>query len=200
MTYLDAESFLDGMYAARADVFAAVDVWASHPYPMGPLAEGPWQQAFQIDLLNGARNPHHLEPPGRHVQSRRERLRMGTVQAQELRGEPAPSDDHGDGLAASRKHRSRRQPIMAARGRTLRRWPSSSIWRSTVIEGATPSGRRPAGRRGWTMRAWLRSRPLRSTALPQEWGHTNWLALDAQGQVLATYAPFDLLATGAAPP
>ena len=29
---------------------------------------------------------------------------------------------------------------------------------------------------------------------PALWGHTNWLVLDRQGEVFATYAPFDLLA------
>jgi hypothetical protein len=63
MTYVDAESFLDEMVAAQPGVLDAVDVWASHPYPLGPLTEGPWVQAFQIDLVDGAQNPHHLEPP-----------------------------------------------------------------------------------------------------------------------------------------
>ena len=32
--------------------------------------------------------------------------------------------------------------------------------------------------------------------IPAEWGHTNWLALDAEGNVQDTYAPFDLLVAG----
>ena len=35
---------------------------------------------------------------------------------------------------------------------------------------------------------------------PAEWGHTNWLVLGAEGDVLGTYAPFDLLATVASRP
>jgi hypothetical protein len=30
---------------------------------------------------------------------------------------------------------------------------------------------------------------------PVEWGHTNWLVLDAEGNVMGSYAPFELLVT-----
>lgn len=61
--YYDEESFMDGMVAAQPDVFKHIDLWASHPYPRGPFISGPWDQTFQIDLINGATNPHHVEPP-----------------------------------------------------------------------------------------------------------------------------------------
>ena len=62
-TYLDAESFLDGMHRSDPGVFSAIDVWASHAYPSGPLSAAPGEQVFQIDLLNGATNPDHRDPP-----------------------------------------------------------------------------------------------------------------------------------------
>lgn len=36
--------------------------------------------------------------------------------------------------------------------------------------------------------------------IPKFWGHTNWLALDAAGNVLDTYHQFDLLAARPAQP
>lgn len=36
--------------------------------------------------------------------------------------------------------------------------------------------------------------PFALDGAPGEWGHTNWLQIDADGAVLGTYALFDLLA------
>ncbi len=61
--YVDEETFLDQMHAAHPDAFTHIDIWASHAYPLGPLTEGPWNQTFQIDMINDATNPNHIEPP-----------------------------------------------------------------------------------------------------------------------------------------
>jgi hypothetical protein len=61
--YLDEESFLDQMVAAQPEVFTRLDAWASHAYPLGPFSEAPWQQRYQVDLINDARNPNHVAPP-----------------------------------------------------------------------------------------------------------------------------------------
>jgi hypothetical protein len=42
--------------------------------------------------------------------------------------------------------------------------------------------------------------PFALNGLPQEWGHTNWLALNAVGDILDVYAPFEVWATGSTPP
>ena len=60
---IDAESFMDGMVAAQPHVFTYIDAWASHPYPLGAFVEPPENQQFQVDYLNGAINPQHVEPP-----------------------------------------------------------------------------------------------------------------------------------------
>lgn len=57
---------------------------------------------------------------------------------------------------------------------------------------------------GWT--PWLSDprvlgvTPFALNGAPAEWGHTNWLALDAAGNVLDTYPQFDLLVTLPAQP
>src|SRR5262249_29165122 len=61
--YYDEESFMDGMVVAHPDVFTHIDIWASHPYPRGPFLSGPWDQVYQVDMVNGAANPYHVEPP-----------------------------------------------------------------------------------------------------------------------------------------
>lgn len=61
--YMDAESFLDGMYSADPDIFTLIDAWASHPYPMGAFIQPPWEQSFGIDYINDASNPDRLMPP-----------------------------------------------------------------------------------------------------------------------------------------
>src|SRR3712207_5843032 len=50
---------------------------------------------------------------------------------------------------------------------------------------------------GWT--PWLHDpavvavTPFALNGHPAEWGHTNWLEVDSQGNVRGTYAPFDVL-------
>lgn len=63
MWYLDAETFMDEMIAAQPQVFAYLDGWASHPYPLGPFSAPPWEQTYQIDWLNDAGNLKHKHPP-----------------------------------------------------------------------------------------------------------------------------------------
>src|SRR5262249_18157755 len=61
----DAGDFLDRMQAANPRVWDAVDVWASHAYPLGPFAQGPGARAFQIDdLLTGQPRTRAAPWPG----------------------------------------------------------------------------------------------------------------------------------------
>ena len=55
--YIDATTFLQEMHTAQPTVFDHIDAWGSHPYPLGPFANPPWQQTFQIDTLNDAPHP-----------------------------------------------------------------------------------------------------------------------------------------------
>jgi hypothetical protein len=59
---VDASTFLDGMQSANPRVWDAIDIWASHAYPLGPFSAPPGRRQFQIDdlLLGG---PRSTSPP-----------------------------------------------------------------------------------------------------------------------------------------
>ncbi|GJM41366.1 MAG: hypothetical protein DHS20C20_16480 [Ardenticatenaceae bacterium] len=60
MWYIDSSTFLWEMVAAQPGVLVLLDGWVSHPYPLGPFAAPPWEQAMQVDLLNDAPLPRYV--------------------------------------------------------------------------------------------------------------------------------------------
>ena len=192
LTYLDAESFLDGMHRSNPAVFSAIDVWASHAYPLGPLSAGPAEQAFQVDLLNGAANPDHLDPPpgifNRGVNGYEwELFKLATYGVRDL---PVMITETGW------RHAETADPAAADNGRE---WPAAARVAEYVdlaLNGQR--GRDPAGSdEGW--RPWLSDPRVMAVVFfaldgyPAEWGHTNWLQVVARGQVLGTYPMYDVL-------
>lgn len=192
MTYLDAESFLDGMYAAQPDVFAAVDVWASHAYPMGPMTEGPWQQSFEIDLLNGAHNPSHVEPPpgicNRGVNGYEwELFKLESYGVHDLQVMITES---------GWRHSESTDPDASDNGRPLPDAVTVAGFVDLAFNGNC--GRYPQWpETGWT--PWQADPRVIAVTLfalngkPREWGHTNWLQLDIYGRVLGVYPMFETL-------
>ena len=199
MVYLDEETFLDEMFAAGPEVFSVIDVWASHAYPMGPLTEGPWQQTFEIDLLNGAANPQHLPPlPGlvnRGINGYEwELFKLASFG---LRPLPVLITETGW------RHAETTDPAATDNGHPLPDAETVAVYLDLALWGN--NGRYPhLPETGWT--PWLSDprvmgvTPFALNGAPAEWGHTNWLALDAAGNVLDTYPQFDLLATRPAQP
>lgn len=199
MYYLDEETFLDQMIAAHPDVFEHIDVWASHSYPMGPLSAGPWEQAYQVDWLNDAANPSHVEPPSgvynRGVNGYEwELFKLSTYGVPNL---PVMITETGW------RHAESTDPAAMDNSRP---WPdveTVAVYLDLSLNGN--GGRYPdLPEEGWT--PWLTDprivaiTPFALNGYPREWGHTNWLALNAQGTVLDTYAPFDLLANDSVRP
>ncbi len=193
MTYMDAESFMDEMALAEPGAFAAIDVWASHSYPLGPLAEPPWKQAFQIDLINGALNPRHLAPPAglfnRGVNGYEwELFKLASLG---ITGLPVMITETGW------RHAESDDPAALDNGRA---WPPAATaagYLDLAFRGN--GGRYPQWpEAGWT--PWnadarvLAVTPFALDGHPREWGHTNWLRLDESGAVLETYPMFDVLA------
>jgi hypothetical protein len=192
MTYLDAESFLDMMYAAQPAIFDSMDVWASHAYPMGPLTEAPWQQSFKIDLLNGARNPNHVEPPTDIFNRGINGYEWELFKLKSYGVRPLQIMITETGW----RHRESTDPNATDNGRPL---PDVS----TVVQyidmafngnhGRYPEW--PSG--GWT--PWrddprvIAVTPFALAGAPKEWGHTNWLQVDGNGHVLGVYPMFDVL-------
>ena len=81
-----------------------------------------------------------------------------------------------------------------------RSWPDAATGARYLDLALRGNGGRYPGlpEAGWT--PWLADQRITAVVFfaldghPSLWGHTNWLVLDRQGEVSATYAPFDLLA------
>jgi hypothetical protein len=191
--YMDEETFLDGMVAAYPGVFTRLDAWASHAYPAGPFGEGPWQQSYRRDLLNDAGNPRHVEPPpgvyNRGVNGYEwELFKLSTYGLPPL---PVLITETGW------RHAESVDPAALDGGRPLPDAATVARYLDLALHGN--QGRYPdLPEAGWT--PWLADQRVTAVVFfaldgyPSLWGHTNWLALDRQGEVSATYASFDLLA------
>jgi hypothetical protein len=195
MYYLDEESFLDQMYAAQPEVFVRLDAWASHSYPMGPLTEGPWRQSYQVDLINDAVNPNHVEPPAGVYNRGVNGYEWELFKLSTLGVPPLPVMITETGW----RHAESVDPAATDNGRPLPPALRVAWYLDLALNGN--GGRYPGfPEEGW--QPWLSDdrvvavTPFALNGSPGEWGHTNWLALDARGNVLYTYPAFDLLATG----
>ncbi len=185
-TYVDSESFLDGMRAAVPDVFERLDAWASHPYPTGPLANGPWDQSFQIDRINGAVNPNAMSVgPGlfnRGINGYEwELAKLATYGVTDL---DVWITETGW------RHAESTDPTASDNGRA---WPTTDTiaqWIDLALNGN--NGRYPQWPDGgWA--PWRHDPRIRAVVFfaldgaPREWGHTNWLELNAKGTILGVY-------------
>ena len=191
---LDSETFLDQMAAAYPDVFTRLDAWASHAYPTGPFTSGPWEQVFQIDLLNGATNPDHDPPPpgvvNRGVNAYEwELFKLAELSAPEL---PVLITETGW------RHAESTDPDALDNAPAgLPDTATAATYLDLALRGN--GGRYPnLPGDGWT--PWLDDPRVIGVVffaldgLPAEWGHTNWLKLDASGTVYGLYSLSDTLA------
>jgi hypothetical protein len=189
--YLDAETFMDEMVAAYPDVFHRLDGWSSHPYPLGPFTEAPWQQAFAIDWLHDADNPHHSQPPpgiyNRGINGYEwELFKLATYGGPVL---PVFITETGW------RHAESTDPSATDNGRPLPDALTVAGYFDLALHGN--QGRYPSlPEEGWT--PWLTDPrivaivPFALNGYPGEWGHTNWLQLSADGTVSGTYPSFEV--------
>jgi hypothetical protein len=199
MVYMDAETFIDEMVEAVPDVFSYLDYWCSHVYPLGPFSAPPWEQAYGRDLINGAVNPRHQPPPpgvyNRGINGYEWELwKLSTygitglqvmiTEAGWRHAETTDPDamDGGAGLPDAETVAAYLDLAMWGNGGRYPDWPET---------GWTPWDADPRV---------VAVTPFAFDGLPREWGHTNWLMLDAEGTILGTYAPFDVWATGGVRP
>lgn len=186
-----APRFMDAMIAAEPTVFDQIDIWASHPYPLGAFIAPPWESAYRFDAMNGATLPDEAPPDGVHNRGVNayewELWKLAQYGLDPLpvlitetgwrhSGGDAESLDFGEG------------------------YPSPELMAEYLDMAmvGNDDGRYPdAPKSGWT--PWLRDERVIGVALfalngiPAEWSHTNLLAIDADGRILGTHAPFDLL-------
>lgn len=191
--FMDAETFMDEMVAAIPDVFTVIDVWSSHPYPAGPFTEGPWVQTFRRDLINDARNPAQMAPVAgvfnRGVNGYDwEILKLFSYGIVNL---PILITETGWRKAEST------HPRALDGGRGLP--PASTVAAYIDLTLNGNNGRYPQyPETGW--RPWLDDPNVIGVTFfafngkPEEWGHTNWLMLDADGAVRGAYPMAEMLA------
>ena len=174
MYYVDAESFLNGMVAAEPDVFSKLDGWASHPYPLGPFAVGPWEQTFQIDLINDAANSSHRTPPdgvfNRGVNGYEWELWF--LEQHGITNLPVYITETGwrhsiDGFPDAE---------------------TAAVYIDLALHGNADGRYSEMPQTGWT--PWLDDSrviavtPFALNGNPAEWFHTSWLEMSEDGQVL----------------
>jgi hypothetical protein len=188
-TYIDAEAFMDGMQAEVPDIFTRIDSWASHPYPTGPLANGPWEQVYQIDRINGAESLLALKPPpgvfNRGINGYV--WELAKLESYGVRGLEVWITETGW------RHAETTDPDASDNGRD---WPGVQIVRDWIDLALYGNGGRyrqwPES--GWA--PWLDDARVRAVVFfafngaPKEWGHTNWLRLDGEGAILGVYPLF----------
>jgi hypothetical protein len=189
--YLDIESFMDAMIAAEPEVFGHIDAWASHPYPLGPFRAPPWDQEYRFDAINDA-VPDHVRPPSGIVNRgingyEWELWKLSTYGIRDL---PVVITETGW------RHREAISPSLDG-GEDYPDAATVAVYFDLALRGN--DGSYPDMRRdGWL--PWLSDprviavTPFALDGAPGEWGHTNWLQIEADGAVLGTYALFDLLA------
>lgn len=172
MWYIDSGTFLAEMVAAQPEVLAVLDGWVSHPYPLGPFAAPPWEQTYQIDLLNDAPASTFPTPPdgifNRGVNGYEWELwLLDQLGAPEL---PVFITETGW------RHGEAAYPDTAL----------AADYLDLALRGN--NGRFPQfPDAGWT--PWLDDErvvaitPFALDGNPAEWGHTNWLAIDENGRI-----------------
>jgi len=198
MHYMDAETFMDEMIAAVPEVFTQLDAWCSHAYPQGPFSQPPWQQTYGRDLINDAVNPQHREPP-EEIRNRGingyewELFKLATYGMRPL---PVMITETGW------RHAETTNPLAGDTGLGLPDAVTVARYLDLAMYGN--HGRYPElPSAGWT--PWqddprvIAVTPFALNGTPYEWGHTNWLALAMNGELLEVYAPFQVWARGNTP-
>lgn len=188
--YMDEETFLDGMIAAYPDIFTRLDGWASHAYPQGPFTEGPWQQSYQVDRLNGVVNPNHLKPPAGIYNRGINGYEWELFKLSSYHLPPLPIFITETGW----RHAETTDTDSPDDGSDLPDAETVANYMDLALGVNNDSSAKK-----WA--PWLQDTRVKAVVFfafdghPSVWGHTNWLALDPHGEVLDTYAPFESLSS-----
>jgi hypothetical protein len=187
--YIDAETFMDEMAIAQPEAFDAIDMWASHAYPLDPFRADPSQQLFQIDYAHGASNPRHQPPPegihNRGINSYRWELwKLEQIIGAKARSIPVFITESGYRHAPTQDSEARDHVHAEISFETM------SAWLELAFHGN--NGRYPnLPQEGWT--PWNDDPRVQAVVLfalggnPPDWGHTNWVVLDEQGRITHHY-------------
>jgi len=186
---IDSERFIEGMAAEVPDVFARLDGWASHAYPLGPFGEDPGRQEFKIDDVRPGAPARQQPPPGlpnRGVNGYAWEL-WKLRQLGVARDLPVYVTETGWRHVRSQAARSRDADFATVEDD-----------RFAELVGLAFDGpvQRPAD--GWT--PWNQDARVRAAALfafggrPEFWGHTNLALVDPSGRIVGLYGFAEALA------
>jgi hypothetical protein len=197
MVYLDATSFMRQMDAAEPGVWSAIDLWASHAYPLGPFTAPPWAQTWQIDRLEGAAGGTDGadRPVNRGINGYGWELAL-----LEMLGAPSLPV-----VITETGWRHAESSVAGAADGAPGGLPSAAeaaVYLDLAWRGN--DGRYPhlpeEGWQPWSTDPRLHAVvPFALNGAPAAWGHTNWLALDAAGRISDTYPLGAVWALGARP-
>lgn len=188
--YVDAETYLDALYAADADLFSLIDEWNSHPYPLGAFRQPPWEQEFKWDQLPGLSLTHTTPPDNIYNRG----INAYTWELWKLSTygiDPLPVVITETGW----RHAEAALDSLDA-GDDYPTLDQITAYLDMAMRGNFGQYSY-APRTGWT--PWLsdpRVKILAPFALnghPDEWGHTNWLIINPDGQITGTYAHYELV-------
>jgi hypothetical protein len=180
---IDSERYMEGMVAAVPDIFEQLDGWASHAYPLGPFAEHPERQVFQIDDVRPNASPRRQPPPGVFNRG----VNGYAWELWKLQQLGVPRELPVYVTETGWRHASTQT---ASRDKDF---ATVSDGRFADFVSLTFDGPSDGPARGWI--PWNQDARVRAVALfalagrPDIWGHTNLLLVDRDGRIQGAY-PF----------
>jgi hypothetical protein len=185
---IEAHAFLDAMNDALPEVWDAIDIWASHAYPLGPFQQPPNLAEFRVDDVytdEPRRAPPVLGLANRGINSYRSEL----FHLHELgvnRFEKVIVTESGW------RHRDSQGPSRDDTGATISAAEAASNLVTAFYGDKTWD---PFSTDPWT--PWMWDDTVQGVVLfamdgaPYKWGHTNMVDLDEQGRILSLKPGFE---------
>ncbi|MGJ3239461.1 MAG: hypothetical protein ACFE0Q_12195 [Anaerolineae bacterium] len=183
---ISADRFMQAMEDAHAGIFDHFDIWSSHPYPLDFRAH-PNEQVYRFDMLNGA-SPNTGTPPDDVFN------RGINGYAWELWQLAQLGYDQQWQVMITETGWRHNNPLDLTSADGGEGYPSPAQI-ATYYELALRGGD------GVSFTPWLRDArviavaPFALNGVPDEWSHSNLVAVAPDGTISATYAHFDALAT-----
>lgn len=188
--FVDANTFIDSMEAAQPHIFANFDIWNSHAYALN-LREHPEEQRYHFDFMHDAENTMPAAIEGLYNRGINgyewELWKLSQLGYSEL---PVMITETGW------RHSETTDPNSLDAGEG---YPSVEVVAQYFDIALNGNDSVYAESLSLSISAWMNDKRVLSVApfalngVPWEWGHTNLLELDAEGNVLGTYAIFDVL-------
>jgi hypothetical protein len=188
---MEAHTFLDAMHESVPSVWDAIDIWASHSYPLGPFQEPPSHSEWRVDDVYTDEPVRAPPVPGlanRGINSYRSELyhlrQLGVTHFEKVFI-----------TESGWRHRDTQLPSRDSAGATI----SSDEAASNLIGAFYGDG--PWNRyapNSWT--PWMWDPDVQGVVqfalggAPWKWGHTNYLDIGDQGKVLGLKPGFGGLA------